>query len=427
MERLMEETRLPMLSELQLLDRGLGLQGDSVTPEEPGVVYVNHPLTVMGLKSSDGGLEIQARTPTNSVWGEPTPPKPAANPALHVVWAHRKVSELYDEYQLLTGPKAGVLRKMITNLANEYRLIGEHTAYVLVDQVQRSAIMAPSLNPGDWWQEPVDEGPVVPASELLQLSQEQERKETEVTAPRRKGLRAKEGAPGGRKMESISKMDTRSRLHGGMKRNMVGKPMLPYKPRFAGGNGPSVPSGGSGHGATPTPNPPAPRPPVPPGVPQAAPGPQPGPQPTIRKPATPTPPQPQPPQPVTPQPSTAAPPPASAPAAGGATPAQPAATASPEQQARQLLAADPEYRARIMGQMRTLYQSLGASAGGQVDPNLGAYVEAVLKSVQELAPQNKVLQEVYRVGNTYYQSLLNGEEQAVPRIQFWVQRFATLF
>ena len=128
---------------LSLMDRGLGAQPASLSPFLLPPLR-DRPLTVLGRKNGDGGLELRGQTCAGQPWSEMAASFGCQNPALPMLWARQKVDEMLDELRLIQGPRASQLRQISQALCREYRLMTE------ISPVQVAGKKLPSLYPGQW-------------------------------------------------------------------------------------------------------------------------------------------------------------------------------------------------------------------------------------------------------------------------------------
>jgi len=444
-QKLIQDTKGPLLTDVQLVDQGLGINVETFTPGIlPGLPLAD-VVSVIGLKAGTGGIEARARSFSGHPWIEAVVPAVTQNPALGVVWAHHKAREMSDELRLTSGPNASRLRELSSSLSKDYRLVGDFTASVLADPaVEGGAVILPSLLTGEWKPTevidltkntggrfasgriqlppppPIEELPPRPPSEEAMSEPAQvlphpvEADEAPISNP---GLRAKVAI-----LSDKPKHDVKPKLTGGMKseaqtkpmmgsgrmgRMPGGKPVLRQEARRAGIKEPEIeaetqqpkrlPQPNKGVGAAKPPEEVKPEPPPP---------------------VEPAPPPPAPP-PVTP------PPQASPPTVQGSGEVE----VTPEAQAKQLLSQDLEFRTAMMTDLKAIYQTLAkcAQAGGAIDPQLLPLLERVLRRLQPLMAQSALLKEAYRIGVLCYQAVRGQDPQALAKTQHWVQRFAKLF
>jgi hypothetical protein len=121
---------------LRWQDAGLGIQPASLTGRNPW----------LGRKSGSGTVLLEGRCPASH---------PCHNPALPMLWASQKVSEMLDELKLVRGPRASQLRQISQALCREYRLMTEISPMTL--NGQRLAPLDPSR-----WTRPSTPSPLPP-------------------------------------------------------------------------------------------------------------------------------------------------------------------------------------------------------------------------------------------------------------------------
>lgn len=449
-EKLIHDTRGPLLTDVQLVDQGLGINAETFSPVTIPGLALTDVVSVLGLKAGNGGLEARAKSFSGHPWVEAVAPTVTQNLALGVVWAHHKAREMSDELKLISGPKASRLRDLSATLSKDYRLVGDFTASVLSDPAAAGgAVLLPSLFTSEWKPEividttkntgprpssgrlqlppppPIEDLPPRPVTPEVSMQEPEpvsaqpvESEEVVVSNP---GLKAKVAILSGKPKHSI-----KPKLTGGLKSEAQtkpmmgsgkvgqartgGKPVLRQEARVAKRvevveEEPQVkrlptPNKGSGKLDSQAPE-------VIAAV-AAAP---------VAQPTVPAP------QPVAAQPVVAEPPPPTPPPAESSE-------VSPEALARQLLSQDPEFRASMMNQLRAIFQAVGRTeaAGGTPDPQLLPLLEKVLRSLQPMMAQSTLLKEAYRVGVLCYQAVRGGQDpQAMAKVKHWVQRFAKLF
>lgn len=156
LKRLASETGRPLLMDVDLHDRGLGITKDSLAPERAPDLFAARPCEVLGRKSGHGELEVTARRADGSSWSQRLAATPTDSPALPLVWARERVSDLEDRIRMREGePKA--LEREILAIALEYGILTRFTAFVLVDRSevvnrdgQRVEIVQPVELPAEW-------------------------------------------------------------------------------------------------------------------------------------------------------------------------------------------------------------------------------------------------------------------------------------
>lgn len=445
-QKLIADTKYPLLTDLQLVDQGLGINPETFSPVTLPGLGSNDVVTVLGLKTgTQGGLEARARSFSGHPWIEAVAPLISQNPALGVVWAHHKAREMSDELKLISGPRASRLRDVSANLSKDYRLVGDFTASVLADPAAPGgAVLLPSLLPPEWQPEvpvdttkntgsgkfsivggsiklppppPIEDLPPPPPGMPAQ----------EAPAPRPQPVEAEEEPPSNHGLKPKTpilsgkpKHEAKSKLPGGMKASASSKPMmgsgrLGLKPSMP-GEKPTLKGKPGMTMVTAEPEEEKKKLPFPNKGKDTAPAPEPTPAPT----AAPTPA----PTPVPTPAPTAAP----APAVAEAPPAG-SAEQTPEAIAKSLLNSNAEFRAAMMTDLKSVYQTLAkcAQAGGQVDPQLLPLLERVLRRLQPIMEKSTLLKEAYRVGVLCYQAVRGQDPQGLAKTQHWVQRFAKLF
>ncbi len=442
-ERLLEETRQPVLEIVGIQDRGLGFQGDSLTPKYPSGLSSRRPINILGLHTGKGGVEAGGKSSHGVSWSEQVEPKEIFHKVLHVIWAMVKAGELDDEARMLDRAEKSILRNVVRNLSEEYFLTNSHTAAIIKDNSGQDPRFAAQFEPWRWLKivEKSDEN-AKSANELL----EEQKSQKGI-----KGGRSLGSTRGGLKMKDTlgksatvfgSKLGHQNRLSGSVKDGIFNKPML------GGGTAtttiePSLPQpepvspaasvGSHQHGGTAVL---PPLPPVPPTI--SAP-------PTISTaPAEPSTPD-RPVRPVALRPSepssvptgfqrpTTIPPSTSPPPAKPALPTPrdlaakvtaEARSGAPEVVAKEALKRDPELRQALMNQMRQLHAALGTS---QDPEQLGELTDVVLLRLAQVAPYSELLVRAYGLGYQGRGLLTENLDEAKEKLKFWLTRFAKLF
>ena len=439
MNKIVQDTRCPLLTDLTLVDQGLGINAETFSPVSLPGLGVNDAVTILGLKAGNGGLEARARIFSGHPWIEAVAPLASQNPALGLVWAHLKAREMSDELRLITGPRASRLKDVSASLARDYRLVGDNTASVLTDPAAAGgATWLPSLVPSEWKPEVVVDltknvgkgggmkiGLPPPIEDLPPRPPQQEMSEPDQVRPA--PVEAEDESLNGMTRKAVignkAKHEVKNKLHGGIKEGAKAKPMMGSgrvgtagKPMMSGKpvlRNPGVAPQGKaatvavdeGPKLLPKPNKGASRTDVVEAAPPAPPTPDPV--------AAPTPP----PAPVAPVVEPPAP------------PSVGSAEVTPEAIARQVLSSNAEFRQAIMVDLKLVYQTLAkcAQAGGAVDPSLIPLLEKILRRLQPIQEQSTLVKEAYRIGVLCYQALRGNDPQALAKTQVWVQRFAKLF
>lgn len=465
-QRLIEETRQPLISELGLGDQGLGFLPEQVVPTIlPGLSGLR-PALVMGAKNGNGSLEVRGKVFTGQPWNESLQPVPVNNPYLGVVWAQQRVLELQDELRLISGPRASRMRQTVVELSQEFRLWTDSTAFVLLDTQptgQARGTIQPTIFASDWREETQLDSPAAVTTERPRLSNrlsmmtptaaapvaeapEAKAAETSEEPPRIRAGLVRTGFGGKESKVSLKeaasgKESAALRPKGkllsvkGAKDSPGGKPQMGGGKPMLGGVKPLLKGreerAKASEGGVATIEAPASA--------EPAPGPQPPPFPSNgpSEPVAPPPPPPAPPAAPPPPPAPAAapaPPPAAAPAPAAAPPPPgPAATGASsgevnhEQVARDLLKSNEQYRALMMDEMRKLYGVLARAAQGAPDPNLPAMFIHVVNRIAPAVSRSQVLNDVFNLGKETHQALLANDAQGIPKAQQWVQKFAALF
>ena len=146
------DTGRPWLRNLGFNDLGLAGQPASLAPARVPHLGLQ-PLTVLGRKTGQGGLQVNATSYAGQNWSEAAASCTCQNPALGLLWASEKVAEMLDELKLVQGPRASQLRQISQALCREYRLMTDISPLAVAGQR-----LAP-LNPAQWARAPVAPGP----------------------------------------------------------------------------------------------------------------------------------------------------------------------------------------------------------------------------------------------------------------------------
>ncbi len=228
-ERIVEETRQSVLEVVGLQDRGLGFQGDSLTPKYPCGLSAYRPINILGLHTGQGGVEAGGKVAGGGAWSEVVPIKPVFHKFLPAVWAQVKAQELDDEARMLERSERNALKSIVQNLSEEYGLGNSFTALVVQTNRGGEPRFGPSFEP--WrWIKAIERASTSnkPASELL----EEQKSHKGLKGGRNqkiagRGLRMKETL-GSKKAPAIfgSKLGHENKLSAGVKEGLFSKPML---------------------------------------------------------------------------------------------------------------------------------------------------------------------------------------------------------
>jgi hypothetical protein len=254
-ERLLEETRQPVLEIIGIQDRGLGFQGDSLTPKYPSGLSGFRPINILGVHTGRGGVEAGGKSGQGVSWSEQVEPKEVFHKVLPVVWAQVKAGELDDEARMLDRAERGILRNVVRSLSEDYFLSNNHTAVLVRDNMSAEPRFAPYFEPWRWYKvlEKLDEN-AKSANELLEEQKAQKGiKGGRMAGVARGGLKMKDTMGKGASATVFgSKLGHQSRLAGNVKDGLFSKPMLgsaaPGGPPKAFSVGAAA--GGSGPGGT---------------------------------------------------------------------------------------------------------------------------------------------------------------------------------
>ncbi len=450
--RIVESTKYPLVTKIHWADAGCAVNPETITPSAASNLS-NEPITILGMKGGDGGLALRGFTYSGSPWQENVSPSPCLNPAVSFVWAAQKVAEMIDELQLTTGPRASRLKQDCIQLCQEYRLLTELSSYVVLepqslnaDGQPQGSILAP-LNPVEWQTDSLSDLPsgggrtrlyerrvqLVAAPEQTP-TQSETKTESQELPPVKPGLIRPDEEPklpGKLRPKSpilnLQPKHSKSPKHGAGMKGGGDKPVfkkngekVPSKPQ--------LPRPGSKLKTPPPAVTPAVNDNLPPVV--------------IEEPTRPTqvepvvvevPPTIEPPkvEPVVVEPVTVAPPvvqPTAEPVR--VEPkiepiAPPVDTNNVEPGV--LLKQHPELRDTLMKEMRILFQAVGRANKGEVDPQIPAYLESILRKLRPMLEQSTGLKEIYQIGVLCYKAIHAKDPQCYLRTHQWVQKFAACF
>lgn len=277
-ERVLEHTRQPVLEGVVFQDKGLGYQGDSLTPKYPTGLNWRRPITVMGAHTGHGGVEAGGTAPNGRPWSEFLELKPCFHKVLANVWAHVKSSELDDEAQMLDRVDRSILLNVIMNLSREFKLLNRHTVPV-IRMSTGNVIMGASIEAGRWHRRlQKDLSAAQSANELIEKQKVQKGITGGISKGRDpgRGLKMKD-ALGSKATAPIfgSKLSAQSKLSPSVKEGLFSKPMfdskreLPPRPGTLSPRSESTPAPTCGGGRPPAPSAPPPEVARPPAVPAA--------------------------------------------------------------------------------------------------------------------------------------------------------------
>jgi len=134
--RLAREIGHPRVTDLEVVDRGLGLVPESLVPWPLPDLFQARPVHVLGARRGSGGVEVRGRLPgTGGPWVAATEPVPTDNPALAILWARDRIRALEDRLRLAPSDRER-LEGDILALALEHRLLTNDTAFAVVDRSQ---------------------------------------------------------------------------------------------------------------------------------------------------------------------------------------------------------------------------------------------------------------------------------------------------
>lgn len=228
-ERLLEETRQPVLEVIGIQDRGLGFQGDSLTPKYPSGLSPFRPINILGVHTGRGGVEAGGKNSQGASWSEQVEPKEVFHKVLPVVWAQVKAGELDDEARMLDRAERGILRNVVRSLSEDYFLSNSHTAVMIRDNGSSEPRYAPFFEPWRWYKvtETANEN-AKSANELLEEQKAQKGiKGGRMASVARGGLKMKDNmGKAGANTVFGSKLGHQNRLSGSVKDGLFSKPML---------------------------------------------------------------------------------------------------------------------------------------------------------------------------------------------------------
>ena len=452
-ERILEETNQPVLEVVGIQDRGLGFQGDTLTPKYPSGLSATRPINVLGVHAGSGGVEAGGKSADGSTWSEAVEPSAISHQLLPVVWALVKSVELEDESRMLDRAERVILTNMVKSLSEDFGLPNRHTVAFIQSSVGHHRLSAP-LEPWRWHTpKNLDDPNAKSATELL----EEQKKDRGIKGGRSsqakpgRGLTMKESL-GKKKTLTVygSKLGHRNKLSGAVKEGLFSKPMLGGR-----GGASSKPMLNRQYRSETAAPPAEPKPveakPTQPSV-------KPAEMPTVDLGSAPSLPQAGPisgqsieERRISPPPTTREPAPPVIAATPDVismvgdpestmklskkpklpTPAELAAAIKPsgrtkpvDGRARDVLRQNPEFRAELMKQMRQLHGILGESQ----DPgHLNRLTTIVLESLATVAPESELLTKAYGLGYQARTMLDGNLTEAKKKLKFWLSRFAKLF
>ncbi len=228
-DRIVEETRRSVLEVVGLQDRGLGFQGDSLTPKYPCGLSAYRPINIMGLHTSQGGVEAGGKLSAGGAWSEVVEIKPLFHKVLPPIWAQVKAQELDDEARMLERADRTALKNIVGELSKEYGLCNSCMSPVVLKSPDPEPKFGPAFEP--WrWIKAIERATLSakPANELL----EDQRSQVDLKGARTKkimgrGLRMKETL-GSKNAPAIfgSKLGHENKLSSRVKEGLFSKPIL---------------------------------------------------------------------------------------------------------------------------------------------------------------------------------------------------------
>ncbi len=456
-QEIIEGASLPVLSEIGFREQGLGVKFETLTPQRPSGLTSMRPLFLYGVYTNpEGGMTLHGKALNGSDWGEKIGLNPSVNPALHLSWAQSKYLEMSDEISLRPGPYLAEQKAYLQNICVEFKVLSEYTTLIARDSETLIPVVQPSIFPSKWYsltdtkmqrgrlQEALSEQKHVVRAGLVAQpgapQQEETMSSATPTTPIRKGLVVKARRGGGLKSKlGGKKLMYQSKLQGGIKEDMLGKPVLQRVTEQESKSGeapvsphPSIPLPGieqtpeilsssepegsqenehsQGAGATLSEailQPPVPAsieldlPPTTSSV-EVQPKPQEAPNNSVE---------------ATQQEASVAQEESKPPQASQETPPD----------FRRWIQGEPELKQSLMNAMRTFYGKVRVAQGGVVDPEIKQGFEDILKLIHKNRASHPMLKRVFDVGYKYHGDYVAGQPQAVEQIQTWLKKFGSLF
>ncbi len=157
MDQVHRHIATPVLTGLRLEPAGLAFVPGSVVPGRLPDLFAGTPLVVTGrYRGAAGGLALQAREASGSMWSSPVQPRVGGNPAAASVWARGRLRDLEDRYVL---DRSDELEKEIVKTSLRFGVLCRFTAFVAVDRSdvvnpggQVHGIVQPVEEPQGWEQ-----------------------------------------------------------------------------------------------------------------------------------------------------------------------------------------------------------------------------------------------------------------------------------
>ena len=136
-DRLFAAIDSPVLVDLRIDWNGLPVE--DVYPSQLPDLFAGGTLDVVARYTgpASGTAYVEARVGTRQVRlpvAVVLPEAESANEALAPIWARWKIADLSEELRSAEGERTGQLAKEITDLAVEFRLVSDYTAFVAVDE-----------------------------------------------------------------------------------------------------------------------------------------------------------------------------------------------------------------------------------------------------------------------------------------------------
>jgi Ca-activated chloride channel family protein len=154
LNRLAREVGCPLVTDLEIVDAGL--HPEEVLPSRLPDLYAARPVSVLGRHRGNGDLLVRGRR-QGQPWMARLTPQRCHNVALPLLWAREKIVDLQDRLSLGDALEAVEVQRQVTELGLRYRLVSEHTSFVLVDrdeviqaQGPGKTVVQPVARPSGW-------------------------------------------------------------------------------------------------------------------------------------------------------------------------------------------------------------------------------------------------------------------------------------
>ena len=160
LNRLAREVGCPLVTDLEIVDAGL--HPEDLLPSRLPDLYAARPVVVLGRHRGNGDLLVRGQC-GGQPWTARLTPQRCHNVALPLLWAREKIQDLQDRLRLGDALEAVEVQRQVTELGLRYRLVSEHTSFVLVDrdevinpEGQVKTVVQPVELPSGWADVDVD-------------------------------------------------------------------------------------------------------------------------------------------------------------------------------------------------------------------------------------------------------------------------------